>query len=420
MIRGLLILNSAYSGARDLWWPLVHHATRGYNVYRSSDAPYNWVKINGPSPVPGQFYRDQSQLEQVKYAVQPTDWNDQGVMGMQTFQIPDTPYSSVIQGKPRVAFSPDDVQVQVTFLDGTVSTVRPGLVSGIDQTIYLSVGGALPNGGAVTNLPIINFADAVSYVAIYNKLINYVDISANMFRTYYTVVPVGDHGELHLPGAFGTEIVNSMEVDRMDYMQREMVRRNQWIFEQVGEPAYLMFRRRAGEPCGCTTTDTGHPRTRCPVCFEVGIVGGYYGPYDFLFIDPDQATVRTIDEGGIKVERASRSFLGPTPIIQDGDLIIRRNGERLAISTVTYKMPRGVLLQQDFDVELLNPGDTRYLIPVPMPQPPVIYNPTVAPDPDNGVGGAEPIFETTTVPGKLWNNPDPQVGRTITFGRIQT
>jgi hypothetical protein len=91
--------------------------------------------------------------------------------------------------------------------------------------------------------------------------------------------------------------------------------------------------------------------------------------------------------------------------VQDGDLVIRRNGERLAISTVTYKMPRGVILQQDFDVELLPPGDTRYLIPIAMPQQPVIYNHAVVVDPLDGVGGAEPIYKTTTVPGKVWENP---------------
>jgi hypothetical protein len=32
MIRGLLILNSSYAGARDLWWPLAPLANKGYNV----------------------------------------------------------------------------------------------------------------------------------------------------------------------------------------------------------------------------------------------------------------------------------------------------------------------------------------------------------------------------------------------------
>jgi hypothetical protein len=46
MIHGLLILNSSYSDARDLWWPLDPHAKKGYNVYRSLDDREHWVRIN--------------------------------------------------------------------------------------------------------------------------------------------------------------------------------------------------------------------------------------------------------------------------------------------------------------------------------------------------------------------------------------
>lgn len=426
MVRGLLILNSAYSGSRDLWFPLVPKATKGYNVYRAFDAPFNWVKLNKDGPVPGHFFRDSTRLRLVKYPIQTTDWIDQnGVTGPRIFKIPEMPASKVENGKVKYLSAPEDVLIEVSYQNGTKQVVRSGMVSAIDQTVTLPIGEAVqgaaaPEAGSVAAWPIINYEQVESFTAIFHTVENYVDIAANLIRTYYTVVPVGDHGEFHAPGAPGTEVVNSIEVDRMDYMQHEMVRRNQWIFEQVAEPTYLMYRKRAGELCGCTTTETGTPRTRCPICFEVGYVGGYYGPYDMQFIDPDSPAVRTLDEGGIKVERPSKSFLGPTPIVQDGDMIIRRNGERLVISNVTYKMPRGVLLQQDFDVELLPPGDTRYLIPIASPEEPVIYNPAVTGDPLDGKGGAEPIYEATTVPGKHWENPDPQVGRSITFGRIQS
>jgi hypothetical protein len=59
-----------------------------------------------------------------------------------------------------------------------------------------------------------------------------------------------------------------------------------------------------------------------------------------------------------------------------------------------------------------------YLIPLAMPQP-IIYSPAVVADPLDGKGGAEPIYETTTVPGKNWENPNPQARRRTTFGRIQ-
>jgi len=427
MIRGLLILNSAYDGSRDLWWPLVSEARAGYNIYRAYDAPYNWVKLNQTGPVPGHFFRDQTRLKLNEYEVQASDWLDQnGILGPRMFKIPEIPVSKLERGRVVYQSTPDDVMIQVTYQDGTTQLVRSGSVSALDQTVTLPIGltvapsDSVNAGDSTAAWPVIDYANAVSFTAIYHTVENFIDIAANMTRTYYAVVPVGDRGELHPPGAPNTEVVSTLQIDRMDYMQQEMVRRNQYIFEQAGEPAYLMFRRRCGERCGCTANDTNQPRTNCPACFETGIVGGYYGPYDFLFIDPDMGLLRTLDEGGIKVERPSRSYLGPTPIVQDGDMIIRRNGERLVISNVTYKMPRGVILQQDFDVELLPGGDTRYLIPIASPNEPIIYNPAVTKDPLDGQGGAEPIYEATTVPGKDWENRDPQVGRTITFGRINS
>jgi hypothetical protein len=85
---------------------------------------------------------------------------------------------------------------------------------------------------------------------------------------------------------------------------------------------------------------------------------------------------------------------------------------------------------------LLDEGDTRYLIPINTGLP-TIYNPVVRPDPNDGeagpfvgnkgpsggpnpTGSGEPIFDPRTVPGKDWENPHIQIGRTPTFGKIQT
>jgi hypothetical protein len=413
MVRGLLILTSSVNGSRDLWWPIDPQATRGYNVFRATDAPFNWQKIT-PTPIPGQFFRDETKLERVKYVV-PTDaWIDSGQFGMRAFRLPETPYSSTVKGRPVVATNPDDIQLEITNTSGEVLPARAALVSGIDQTVFMQAGYSLPTGGAVSAFPAVDFESLATVTVYYKRIKNFVDIITNMNRTYYTVVPVDDHGEQHAPGAYGTDVVDNMQVDRLDYMQQEMVRRNQWLFEQVGEPSHLFFRRTSGEKCGCSSEFTAG-RTACPVCFETGIVDGYYGPYDMLFIDPDMAAVRTIDEGGKKVERKSKTYLGRTPIVQDGDLIFRKNGERLVISGVTYKMPRGVLLQQDFDVELLNPKDTRYLIPVLEPEDPIIFNPASQRDPGHG---AQPVYEDSTMPHRHNENPEGRTGRTITFGRI--
>lgn len=416
MIQGLMVLDSAQLSSRDLWWvDDVTPGVIGYNIYRAYDTMTGWVKIN-TDLVPGHSYRDMITLTDFTYTIQTSDWVEFGQYGRYIFKVPDNIiYSSVNKGLALLATSPDDVIVTV---DGVA--VRPAVVNGLDGTVWLPQISVIRQDGGTYETPLIGPVTTNTVVQItYKKLTNFVDIYQNLTRTYYTVVSVLEGNiEQNLPGAPGTPIVDTMQVDKMDYMQAEMVRRNAWLFEQVGEPAYLMFRRTKGQTCGCVNPDLKQARTGCPSCYETGIVGGYYGPIEFLFIDPDTETSRILEEGGVKVERTSRSYLGPSPIIQSGDLIVRRNGERLVITGVTYKTPRGVLLQQDFDVQLLPARDTRYQIPLWDPNRLIqIYNPAFG---DNPQDGNEPVSDPTTDPTKTWENPEKPVGRTTTFGRIQT
>ena len=434
MVQNLLVLNSSYVGSHDLWWAEDGDAKVGYSVYRAFDHPSRWVRLNA-APWAGHFYRDMSSLAQVTYDVQPQDFIEAGELGRWAFRIPDVPYATADAARAVVSDSPDDVSVTVSVsgdpaVDGM--TFRPIKVEGFDRTVYMQMDNTLPGGGAVSDLALVNDGDvsvadwsAVTlWRATYKKLVNFVDIYAALNRTYYTVVPVGADGrDRHEPGAPGSVVRNTQEVDDIDWVFQEMVRRNQYLFETTGEPAYLLFRKWRGEPCGCVY-GSQQPKTGCPVCFETGFVGGYIGPYDFLFVPPDSALSAELDEGGIKVTRQSRSYLTRTPIVQMGDLVVRRNGDRMVVSDVVYKMPRGVILQQDFTVSLLPPGDTRYLIPVVNTGLPTLYNPVVRPDPLDGkspsLGHGEPVFDPRTVPGKDWENRNIPIGRTIEFGKIVT
>jgi hypothetical protein len=100
----------------------------------------------------------------------------------------------------------------------------------------------------------------------------------------------------------------------------------------------------------------------------------------------------------------------------------------MVISDVVYKMPRGIILQQDFTVELLAPGDTRYLSAQAMIRKnygslPTLYNPVVRPDPKNGTGTGQPVFDPRTVPailgGRQFENPNIPIGKTVEFGKLQ-
>ena len=434
MVNELLVLNSSYVGSRDLWWVDDPEATKGYNIYRAYDHPSNWKKLN-PAVWRGHFWRDIASLEEVEYTVRDSDWVERGELGRWGFKLPETPYSDVVHSRPKVATSPDDVKVFLTDLTNLTTEVRPVQVRALDQTVWLPADNNLAPGGAVSdtaqvytdNVSQVNYAGIQTTVARFKKLANYVDIYTSMARQFYTVVSVGEAGELYKPGADRSKIVNTQEVDNLTWEFAEMVNRNQWIFEQVGEPAYILFRRTRGEPCGCVRPEAGigTPRHGCPSCYETGVVGGYYGPYDLLYIPPDSALTREINEGGgIKTTRESRSFLTNTPIVQDGDIIVRRNGERLVIHGVTSKNPRGVLLQQDFGVELLNEGDTRYLIPIQTGLP-TLFDPVIRNNPEQGIdphllkGDGEPLYDASDQPNKQpWENqsPCPSGGRSPSAG----
>jgi hypothetical protein len=415
MISNLLVLNSSFNGSRDLYWvddpdPKV----MGYNIYRAYNYPAEWTLLNA-DPHPGNLYRDETVLTPTVYTVKPKDWVSFGIDGRYIFKIPDILWSSAVKGRATVSNHPDDITMIV---NGVI--LRPGRVDGQEGLVYLSQIDTLSaDGGTTTHSynSLLNSTPAEADVVVtYKKLTNYVDIFMTTLRTFYTVVPVKEGGqEVHLPGLVGTPVTNSLEVEQIDYMQLEMVRRNQWVFEQCGEPAYLMIRKSKGKICGCVISN-GEPRTGCPSCYETGIIGGYYGPLDILFIDPDTAAVRTLDEGGVKVERTSRSYLTRTPVVHNGDMIVRRNGERMVIANVTYKSPKGTLLQQDFDVELLQPKDTRYLIPLSSNPPVVLVDPRFqATDPTK-----EPLTSPTTDPTNTWENPVKPEGRTVVFGNIMT
>ena len=409
MIKTLVVLSNISPGIRDLYWieDKYDPAVAGYNVYRSQDTPIpgNWKRIN-PDVVNGKVYRDQTSLLAKTYTILESDWVEDGEFGRQILKLPDSPiYSDITAGQARIAASIDSVKVTV---DGIV--IQPASVDGFAGQVWLPQNGIVLEDGSVSVKRNVRVTKASSIVVEYKTLFNFVNPWLSSGRTFYTVVPVDANGnELHAPGAPGTQISDIMQIEKMDYIFAEAVRRNAFLFEVAGEPAWLMIRKSTGKLCGCVKD--GQARTGCPSCYETRYVGGYYGPIDINFIDPDQDVVYTVREGGRTVERPSRSMLGPTPLVSNGDMIVRFNGERLIIGGVTYKSPKGILVQQEFDVELLNPGDTRYQIEIPNPT--VVYHPAFE-------QGNAPVSDPAKDPTKVVLNDQLPAGRTITFGNIMS
>ena len=113
MIQEILVLNSSYTGSRDLSWvDDPNPKVIGYNVYRAYNAPGEWVKITD-YPHPGHLYRDLTTLQLAEYSIKSTDWVSYGIDGQWVMKVPAPIWSSVVKGKALIANHPDDITLKI-------------------------------------------------------------------------------------------------------------------------------------------------------------------------------------------------------------------------------------------------------------------------------------------------------------------
>ena len=159
------------------------------------------------------------------------------------------------------------------------------------------------------------------------------------------------------------------EVESLDYIWKEAVRRTQWILQQGGERVKLFVRKVCGMPCDCLrdprTLEFGkQPQNQCPRCFGTSYVGGYEGPYDII-IAPDDAERRVSQAmQGRRLEHTYEVFMGPSPLVSQRDFIVKQSNERYSVGPVRRPSNRGNLLQQHFNIAVLDEGDIRYRVPI--------------------------------------------------------
>lgn len=163
----------------------------------------------------------------------------------------------------------------------------------------------------------------------------------------------------------------SLEVESLDYIWREAIRRNQWILEQGGERAKVFVQKVMGQRCFCDGFVDPHsleygkqPHGRCTTCFGVGIVDPYVGPYDVIMA-PDDAEKRiSQSQTGRRKEHTYEVWMGPSPMVSQRDFIVKQNNDRYSIGPVRRPTNRGNNLQQHFQIGYLDSADIRYQVPV--------------------------------------------------------
>lgn len=357
-------------------WAIV-----GVNVYRSDTGdrgPY--VRLNR-YPIGSLFYRDTTENVFVQDEIVDWDgaWTSKGdtandrcwsfctifcPVAKPTVHIPGV--ADRVRAVP--ANAPSDVVVRIDGEPVQVDAVfgRTGEITLVNQPRY----DPLTEKYIPAKIPTKDSEVVVSYFYNRNLIQTGLDQSTQFCYRLTTVAldSSSPTGYRETPLSWSPPIFLS-NVETMDYIWREGIRRNKWILEQGGERVKVFKRKVSGVPCSCGLDDrmvevNKQPSSRCLQCFGSGWVGGFDGPYDLL-IGPDDGERRvTQTPSGRRLEHTYEVWTGPSPALTQRDFLVKQTGERYSIGAVRRPSVKGLVLQQHFNIGYLDESDIRYRVPL--------------------------------------------------------
>lgn len=337
---------------------------RGVNIYKSLGSDRGPYKRVNTLPIGGTFYRDAYAVEAIHDEVV-TSWISFGDQAEDPYRFRTSrPIASpYLYSEP--SFSGRDVLVLVNGVEVPARTVMGNTGEVSLEAGYPVDPMRLQKAGSLVITD--NDEVTVSYLA-YEPARQRIDK-----RSFYRVSTVAEDpltGDLYETPLNQCQPVSDAEMEKIDYIWREGIRRNNWMLEQGGERVKFFTRRVTGQPCACSAFDPQtitygkHPDSLCLGCFGTGIIGGYDGPYE-LIIAPDEAERRISQLAqGRRKEHTYEVWIGPSPLVTQRDFLVKQNNDRYSIGAVRYPSNRGNILQQHFNIAYLDSGDIRYKVPV--------------------------------------------------------
>lgn len=377
-----LFLTSGYvPGVFDLTWtnPLdmrlnSRFQVLGINLYRSFDSEFGPYDRVNEFPIGSTFWRDQTDnVVVLDEEVSSDRWVLRGYNTGAELEAPKyvfrTAHWPIIQaGSQKLATSnPADVEVRI---DGNLARVakvfgEAGEIE-IDPNSYPDVATQSKYPGT---FPVDSSKVTVSYR--YTRTFLRTNLSQRVFYRVTTVgYPIDGSGNIVSNQLLETPLeraafTSSFEIEKLDYIWREAVRRNRWILDQGGERVKVFIRKRVGVTCPCYSSSTHHqPLGDCLSCFGTGILGGFEGPYDIILAPDDANRKISSQPSGSTVEHTYEVWTGPSPLLTQRDFVVKINGERYSVGAVRMPTNRGMVLQQHFDLGHIDEGDIRYRVPV--------------------------------------------------------
>lgn len=367
--KNFRVFHAYTTGVFDLYWdsPYIdprnaEHVVTGVNIYRSIDSSEGpWTLIN-PTPLTVDFYRDQSQNIPVVDEVVNTATN---------LKVQEHSVVVKTQHYPLVFSETDqtpltDTDLITVKIDGKQVMVK-SINSWTGEIELFSEPEYDPVFERFINLPVPTSNSNIEISYVYNNLVLQDDRLVDQ-RIFYKVTSVSQDGtETSIAEA---PIASYQDLDALTYIWKNIISKQKFLLEQAGEVAKVFIQRSAG--VRCTQHDIldrtlygDDERRACKVCYGTGFEGGYIGPIDLLIANFDAATSYKRGNKGRRKTKSQETFTINYPVLRQGDIIVRQNGERYIIGPVRRKESNGLLLQQDFELHILQPSDLLYTITIP-------------------------------------------------------
>lgn len=348
----------------------------GVNIYRSQTGTDEdtWVKIND-APVETLSFRDQSTQDHVVRE----DVSDRFISrgnnrcSEWVFCTRRTPVIKPGENE-RFAQSPTDVEV---YIDGV--QVVPWKVDGNTGEIWLRHQSYVDLGTGAEQEPLLPGDSSTVEVSYYTP--TFTLQLALQRKVHYKVTTV-DSDDNETPLDEATSVTHE-NVETLGYIWREAIRRNQWILEQGGERVLAFMQKTMGTKCTKCFTDKRVERThatankQCLACYGTGFEGGYIGPVPIILAPKQEERALEWTEFGMKLGMVWSTWTTNFPLLRQRDFIRTQMGELFVIGPVSRIETKGLILQQQFNVSLINTTDIRYKVPIDDYVPLITDRPTV-------------------------------------------
>jgi len=372
--RNLMVTSPYNIGMTDVRWDnpkLIPQNSGlellGVNVYRSIDTPYGPYELLTEAPVGVLFYRDQTEEILVTEDATPT---------IRHFTEPDNKWLIYTQRRPIVRPNSngettkrvEDVLVEIDNGDGIFVAVPAFSMNGSLGIIELISKPSFNHAVEQIIPPRLPWPPN-GKVRITYRYLRHSVLSRLQQRIYYKVTSVAvnpSDPSLRIETPIDeVEYKSTFDIEEIDYIWKEAIRRNRWILEQGGERVKVFIKRNMGERCPNHLDSYGQGYNDCLICMGTSYKDGYSGPYDVIIAPPEAEKSIELLDMGLRVNFEYETWTMAFPLLRERDVIVRQNNERYVVGPVNYQGSRGATYQQHFRITYIDEKDIRYKIGVP-------------------------------------------------------